>query len=95
MRWHGNIELGSFGDPNSAFFHRTGTGVEVAAILVQVNKYQIGITLKSIEDAVAMMRVNIHIGDTLYSMLFAQCFNCDTTVIEHAETGRSVTAGVV
>ena len=93
--WHGDIEFAPFGRPFAGLASAACAGVEVTAIFMQVGKDQVWVLFKGVEDAIAVVGINIDIGHSLNTMSGAQGFNCDATVIEDAEPGGRVAAGMV
>ena len=73
----------------------TGAGIKKPPVFVQIGERQVGIVFKRIKHAVAVMRVNVHIGDAPNLILRAQGFNQYAAVIERAEAGGRVAARVV
>ena len=60
------------------------------AVLVQVGEDDGGVVLERIEDPVAVVSIDVYIGDPLETVLLKQGFNRDSAVVEDAETrGRS------
>lgn len=94
-RWQRDIELGPFRLTCASLLHRACSRVEKTAILMQIDENQIRITLESIEDAITMVGINVHIGDTSDPMYLTQGFDGDAAVVEDTETGRPITPGMM
>ncbi len=92
---HRNIELGSARTALPRFFGRTCSRIQMAAIFVDICKDQIRVIFKRVEHAVAMMRVDIDVGDALNAVLLAQLLGRDTKVIEDTKPCCVIAAGMV
>ena len=89
-RRQGNIQFCSLRPALAGLVRMTGSRVQVPSILVDIGKYQVGIILESVEDAVAVMSVDIDVGDSLQSVLQAQVLSCDAAIVENAESGGAI-----
>ena len=76
-----NIEFASACLALSSLFSRSGTRIQIATVFMDIRKYQVGIFLKTVENAVAVVSVNIDLGDTFDSELPTQVFNRDSSII--------------
>ncbi|GMQ87569.1 MAG: hypothetical protein BMS9Abin08_0773 [Gammaproteobacteria bacterium] len=92
---HRNIQFGTGSRTATGFFHSTGPGIEVAAIFVEIHKHKIRVVLEGVEHAIAVMCIDINVGDALNSILPAQCFDGDPAIVEHTKTGGGITARMV
>ena len=54
-----------------------------------VGKNKVGIVLEAIENAIAMMRINIDISDSSDAEFLAQVFDRDATVVEDTKPGST------
>ena len=70
-------------------------GIEEATVLVNIDDDQVGVVLVGVEDAVAVMNVDIDIGDAAHAVLVAQGFDHHTEIVDHAESCRRVAARMV
>jgi hypothetical protein len=64
-------------------------------ILVDVGEDQVGVGFVGVEDAIAVMHVDVDIGNALHAVLAAQRLDHHAQVVEHAKPSRAVAAGVV
>ncbi len=94
-RRHRDIQLGAGRGAGAGLVDGPGSRVEKASVFVQVRKYQVGIVFESVEDTVAVMRVDIDIGDAAQAVLLAQVLDRDAAIVEHAKTCRVLPARVV
>ena len=89
------VELRSNGCASTRLLAGPGARVQVAPVLVQIREYQRRIILKRVIDAVAMMRIDVDIGDPLEAMLPLQLLDDNTTIVEDTETGGMAARGMM
>ena len=65
-------------------------GIEEAPVLVQVDELELGVGLERVEHAVAMMRIDVDVGDAANAVELAGGFDRDAAIVEDAETCRTV-----
>ena len=85
-----DIQLGPFRFASARFFCGAGSGVKIATILVHVREYQVGVFFEAVKNAVAMMCIDIDIGNPRQAVLDPQILNRDATVVKHAKTRSAV-----
>jgi hypothetical protein len=81
-----HVELGPHGRAASDLIIGAGARVECLAALVQIGKNQVWIVLESVVHAIAVMRIDIDIGDAL-DMLCARR-RCSTTTPQSLNTQK-------
>ncbi len=84
-RWERHVELRTARSARAGLVGGTRARVEIAAILMEIDEDEGRVRLERIEDAIAMMRVDIDVGDRAQSVLAPQDLDCDTAIVEHAE----------
>ena len=89
------IQLGAFRAARTGFRIGAGARIQIAPILVQIREYQRRIVLESVKDAVAMMRVDVDVGDPRKAVHPLQVFDDDADVVENAKAGRVPASGMV
>ena len=89
-----HVELQAARGALAGFLRHARARIEVAAILVQVGEYHRRVILERIEHAVAVVRVDVDVGDALEARALQQ-LDRHAAVVEHAETGRAVARGVM
>ena len=94
-RRHWNIELCTFGLTRAGFFSAARTRVEISTIFVKVGKNQIGIVFETVKHTVAVVCIDIDIGNAPDSVFLAKIFHRNTEVIEHAESCRMIATCMV
>ena len=62
---------------------------------MNVGKNQVWVIFKSIEHPVAMMRIDIHISDTLHVVVAAQIFGSNAAIVKHTETRSVIASGMM
>ena len=77
------------------FAAATRAGIEKAAVLVQVGEQHVGILLERVEHAVAVMRVDVDVGDAANAVEPARGFDRDAAVVEDAEARGDVARRVM
>lgn len=63
--FHRQIQFCSRGHSGTGFISKTSTGIKKSSIFVNVCDENFGIRLKRIEDAIAMVRVDVDISDAV------------------------------
>ena len=76
------------------FLGHARTRIQIATVLVQVGEYHRRVVLEGIEHTVAMVRVDVDIGDAFQSRAFQQ-FDRHAAVVENAEACSAITRGVM
>jgi len=82
-----NIQLRAAGGARAGLFGRTGTRVKEPAVFVDIGEDKVGIGLKAVKDAIAMVCIDIDVSHPLEAEAFAQVFDGNTAVIENTEPG--------
>ncbi len=95
MRRHRNIQFAALRCTAPGLIAEPGAGIQIMAILMKVDKHKIGVVLECVKHPVAVMSVYIHISQATDAVLAAQRLDCDTAIIEHAETGGTIPARMV
>ena len=94
-RWQWHVHLGSLRLTTTRFARSSRTRVKESAILVYIGEDKVGIFLKTIENAVAVMCINIHIRDSVEVIPVAEILGGDPAVIEHTEARRMPTTSMM
>ena len=94
-RSHRNIQFCSLRPAFAGFVRMAGSRVQVASILVDIREDQVGVVLKSVKDTVAVVSVDIDIGDTPQPVFHAQVFGRDTAIVEHTKPGGTIASRVM
>ena len=89
------IELGAGGRTTPRLLHRAGAGIQIAPVLVYVGNDDFGVVFKGVVHPIAVMSIDIHISDAPKSGTAAQKLNCNSAIVENAETRCMIAAGVV
>ena len=87
-RWQGQVELASGRRTRARLACRARSRVEKAAVLVGIGKDQRRIILECIEDAVAVVRIDVDVRDSCEPVDALQVLDDDSDVIEDAEACR-------
>src|SRR5215831_8218532 len=90
-----DVEFGALCLAAAGFVCRARARIKVAAILVDVGEDQIRIVFVGVEHAVAVMHVDVDIGDALNAVFTSQRVDYHPQVVEYAETRRTVSPRVV
>ena len=90
-----DVQLGATCTARAGLLGSAGAGVKKAAVFVEVGEQQIGVVLETVKDAVAMMGININVGNALDSKLLAQILDRDPAVVEYAESGSACSRRVM
>src|SRR5581483_2208007 len=90
-----HVQLRSFRWALAGFVRTTSSRLERAIVLVDVGEDQIGIIFERIEDAVAVMHVDIDVGHPLDRILGAQGLDYHAQIVEHAKSRGTVAARVM
>jgi hypothetical protein len=94
-RWYGDVQLGARGRASPDFVRPACAGIQMAAILVDVGEDQIRIVLEAIVDAVAMVGIDVDVGDTFESVISAQHFDRHAAIVEYTEARGRAARSVV
>ena len=92
---HRDIELEPLALAGAGFRCRTGPGIKIAAVLVEIGKNEPGPVGKSVIHTVAMMRIDIDIGDALETPAPMQLLDQHTAIVKHTKTGSRRSRSVV
>ncbi len=90
-----NIEFRAARLALASFLGSARTRIQVATVFMDIGKYQIRVFLETVENAIAMMSINIDVGDSIESVLLAQVLDRDAAVIEYAESRSMVTSSMM
>lgn len=90
-----HIQLGAGRIAAPLFFDRTGARIKTATTLMQVSDDDTGIILVGVEDPIAVVRIDIHVGHALKAVSPAQRLDHHAAVIEDAESCRLCATGVM
>ena len=90
-----NIEFRATRPAGSCLFGGAGARIQKTPVFMDVGEYQVRVILESVKHAVAMVRIDIDIGDSSKPELFAQVLGGDATIIKDTETGRGIASGVM
>ena len=85
-----DVELGALGCARAGLVRPPGARIEKAAVLVDVADEDLGIILEGVEDAVAVVGVDVDIGDAVDVVTRTQDLDGDAAVVEDAEAARAV-----
>ena len=81
----GQVELAAHGRAGADLVRRTGARVQESPVLVRVGEDQRRVVLEGVEDAIAMVRVDVDVGDARQPVLALQHLDDDSDVVEDAE----------
>ena len=62
---------------------------------MDVREDDVRVVLERVEHAVAVMRIDVHVGDALQPVALAQQLDRDAAIVEHAEPGGAIARGVM
>ena len=88
-----NVELRSLRGAAPGFAAAARAGIQKAPVLVQVDELELGVGLERVEHAVAVMRIDVDVGDAADAVELAGGFDRDSAIVEDAEacrTGRAL-----
>ena len=88
-----NVQLRSLRGAAPGFAAAARAGIQKAPVFVQVDELELGIGLERVEHAVAVMRVDVDVGDTADAVDLPRGFDRDSAIVEDAEprcTGRAL-----
>ena len=94
-RFQRDIELAAPRRAFACFVLSPGPRIKVAAVLVDVGENEIRIFFIRIIDALAVVHIDIHIGNAPDAILRPQRFDHDAEIVEHAETRGMAASGVI
>ncbi len=66
------VELGAFRGAASGLVDAAGAGIEELAVLVDIDRDYVRIVFELVEHPVAMVHVDVHVGDAPHAVLGAQ-----------------------
>ena len=89
------VELGAGRSSAAGFVHRTRARIQIASVFVDVGNNHIGVVFESVINAVAVVGVDIHVGNALEPRAPAQELNGNPAIVEYAEARRVVARRVV
>jgi len=84
-----NIELGTRGGTPPDFIARTGAGIEMSTILVDIGKDHRRVGLETVKKTIAMVCVDVDISDPLQPMFAAQPLDEHTAIVERTKPRRA------
>ena len=90
-----DVDLAALRRASAPLGFRAGAGILPAAVLVDVGEAEFGIILVGIEDAVAVVHVDIDVGDAPQAVRAPQRLYDHADVAEHAESRRMIAAGMM
>jgi len=85
--WQRQVEFRAERRADAGFLRHPGAGVEIAAVLVQIREQQVRVVLECVEHAVAVVRVDVNVGDTLHPVPAPEHFDRHAAVVENAKPG--------
>lgn len=94
-RWQWHVHLGSLRLTTTCFARSSRTRVKESTILVYIGEDKVGVILETIENAVAVMCINIHIRDSVEVIPVAEILGGDPAVIEHTEARSMLTTSMM
>ena len=94
-RRQGNVQLGAGRGAPAGLLRRPRAGIQEAAVLVDVGEADTGILLEGVEHPVAVVGIDVHIGDPPQAVPRPQQFQHDATIVVDAETRGLVAPGVM
>src|SRR3970040_218336 len=80
-----DIELGADGYAAARLLARARAGIEKPAVLVQVGEGELGILLEGIEHTVAVVRIDVDVGDARDAVVPPRGLDGDTAIVEYAK----------
>ena len=80
-----DIELGADGNAAARLLARARAGIEKPAVLVQVGEGELGILLEGIEHTVAVVRIDVDVGDAHDAVVPPRGLDGDTAIVEYAK----------
>jgi len=90
-----DVELGSLCGVFAGFVLAARAGIKIAAIFVDIGENQIRVCFVGVENPVAVMRVDIHVGDPPDTVLLPQRLDHHAQIVEHAEARGMPAPGVM
>src|SRR5262245_16292108 len=89
------VQLGALGRAAPGLVHRAGPRIEKLTVLVDVHANDVGVVLELVEDAVAMVHIDVDIGDAAHPVLRAQGLDEHARIVEYAEACGALAPRVV
>src|SRR3984957_1741797 len=93
-RGQGQVELHAARSPGTDLLRSARARIKIATILVHVGEHHRRIVLESVEHAVAVVGVDVDVGDALETGTLEQ-LDGDPAVVEDAETRRVIARGTM
>ena len=90
-----DIELDTARARLARLMRMAGARIEIAAVFVDIGEYEVRVVFERIEHAIAMVGVDVNVGDTLHTVASAQVFDRNPAVIKYAEPGSAVARRVM
>lgn len=88
-KWrHWYIERSIFRFTRTCLFCCTSTGIEKATVLMDIGVDKIRVGFKGIKNTIAMMGVDINIGNSADSLVQCQILNQHPDIVENAKAGH-------
>ncbi len=94
-RRHRQVELGATRGALAGLLATARSRVEVAAVLVDVGENDVGIVFERVKHPVAVMGIDVDVGDLLQPVALAEQLNRHSAIVEHAEPRSLVARGVM
>jgi sulfate-transporting ATPase len=89
------VELGAGGGATPCFMHSAGAGIQITSIFMDIGNDHVRVILERVEHPVAVMGVDIDVGNALQARTPAQQLDRHSAIVENAEAGGMVAGGVV
>ena len=80
---------------DTGLLHGSGTWIQVTPVLMNIDIGKVAVVFEAVIDTVAMMGIDIHIGNAVCVKAFAKQFHSDAAVVENAEAGGAVPGRVM
>ena len=92
---HRNIQFRAFRPALPGFVRMAGSRVQVPSVLVDIREDQVRVVVKSVKDTVAVVGVDIDIGDAPQPVFHAQVFGRNTAIVENTKPGGTIASCVM
>ncbi len=89
------VQLGAAGGALAGLLAAPRARIEVPPVFVDVREDHVGVVFERVEHAVAVVRIDVDVGDSFQTITFAQQLDGHAAIVEHAEARGLVARGVV
>ena len=89
------VELGAYSLSPAALIGAAGAGIEKSTIFMDVGEDHLRIVLESVKHAIAVVCVDVDVGNAREPVRTSKPLDGDTTIVKRAKPGRPAAPGMV